>query len=228
MKFHPIRKSWDLNEEVLKEVDGGVEGSAVVDVEDVEVEVIEVEDVEEKDVEEVEWEEVEVEDIGEVDEEIVSTASSVDTPSSPAPSVLTNDRSLPPSSDASTEFDDMIDSGDEVQGWSTLKRKASDELGVGAKSRWKVARREEAEILSDDGSGIGTADDGRKRSRSAIASQRLRESMKSGDFSADERKRKRFEEKCVEIDCGAQFRYQNVGWKVLHSRCSKWYKMSEP
>ena len=216
MKFHPIRESWDLNEEVLKDMDSGREGSAVVD-----------EDVEVEDVERVEWEEVEVEDIGKVDDGIISAASSVDTPSSPAPSVLMNDRSLPPSSDAGTEFSDMADSDGEAQEWPTLKRKASGGLGVEAKSRWKVARREETGILLNDGSGAETDDDS-KWSRSAIASQRLRESVKSGDFSVDGRKRKKFEDKCVKIDCGAQFRYQDVGWQVLHSKCSKWYKMSEP
>lgn len=218
MKFHPIRKSWELNEEVLKETDSGVEGSAVVG--------IEVEDVEGEDVEGVEWEEVEVEDIDEVDE--VSTGSSINAPSSPTPSALENDRPLPPSSDdTSMEFSDAIDSGDEVQRQSTLKRKASDELVVEAKSRWKVTRQEGTRVLLD-GSGVESNDDG-KRSRSATASRRLRESVKSGNFSVDERKRKLFEDKCVKIDRGAQFRYQqDVGWQVLHSKCSKWYRMSEP
>ena len=219
MKFHPIRKSWDLDEEVLKEVDSSGEGSAIVDVEDVGVEDIEVGGIEGKD--------IEVEDIGEADEEIVLTGSGVDTPSSPAPSVLANDGlSLPPSSDASMEFDDTTDGDDEVPGLSILKRKALDELGVGTKSRWKVARREETRISSDDGSGVETDNDS-KRSRSAIASRKLRDAVKSGNFSANERKRKAFEDKCIKIDCGAKFCYKGV-WRVLHSKCLMWYKMSEP
>lgn len=220
MKFHPIRKSWDLDEAALQEEGGDGEEGAITDVEDVEAK-----DVEEEDIEDGDGEELEVEDIDEVDD--ISTWSSV-APSSLAFGVLTDDGSLPPSSDASTEFVDTIDSDSgEVQGQQTLKRKASDELGVGTGSRWKVARREEAGALSDSGSGVETDDD-TKQSRSAIASRRLRESVKSGDFVVDERKRTRFEEKCVEMDCGAKFRYGDVGWQVLHSKCSKWHKVSEP
>ena len=228
MKFHPIRKSWDLNEAVLKE------GHETVDIEDAEAKDIEGEDieVEEIEVEDIEavgikGEDVEVADIDELDEEDISAWSDITTPSSPILGVLTDYGSLPPSSDASTEFVDVIDSNDkEVQRLPTLKRKAPDESGVGAKSRWKVARREEGGRLSDDGSGV-EADDGNKPSRSATASKRLRESVRSGEFVVDERKKKRFEGRCIEQDQGAKFRY-NAGWQVLHSKCSKWFKMSEP
>jgi hypothetical protein len=114
-----------------------------------------------------------------------------------------------------------------IQEWSSLKRKRPDEAGIVAKSCWKVARREEGVTVLDDESGAETDDDG-KRSRSAIASRRLRESMKSGEFVADERKRKRFEEKCAEMDHGAKFNYRDASWQVLHSNCSRWYRMSEP
>ena len=139
---------------------------------------------------------------------------------------LTDDGSLPPSSDTNTEFVDVIDSDNgEIQGWPTLKRKASDELCDGAKSRWKVARREEAGTLSDDRSEVET-NDRTKLSRSAAASRRLIESMRSGEFVVNERKKKRFEEKCNKMDRGAKFHYDN-GWYVLHSKCSKWLKMPE-
>ena len=182
-----------------------------------------------EDIEEVgiKGEDVEAADIDELDEEDISAWSDVTTPSSPVPGVLTDYGLLPPSSDASTEFADMIDSDDkEVQGLPTLKRKAPDESGVGAKSQWKVARREEGGRLSDDGSGMET-DDGNKPGQSVTASRRLRESVRSGEFVADERKKKRFEGRCIEKDQGAKFRY-NAGWQVLHSKCSKWFKMSEP
>ena len=228
MKFHPIRKSWDLNEAVLKE------GHETVDIEDAEVKDIEGEDIEGEDMEVedieavgIEGEDVEVADIDKLDEEDIPAWSDVTTPSSPIFGVLTDDGLLPPSSDASAEFVDVINSDDydEVQGLPTLKRKAPDKLDIGAKSRWKVARREEAGRLLDDGSGVET-DDGNKPSQSATASRRLRESVRSGEFVADEQK-KRFEGRCIEKDQGVKFRY-NAGWQVLHSKCSKWFKMSEP
>jgi hypothetical protein len=56
----------------------------------------------------------------------------------------------------------------------------------------------------------------------------MKELVRSADFVVDEKKRKQFEEKCVEMDSEAKFRYQDTGWQVLHSKCLKWYKMSEP
>ena len=229
MKFHPIRKSWDLNEAVLKE------GQETVDIEDAEVKDIkgedtEAEDMEMEDIEAVgiEGEDVEVADIDKLDEEDILAWSDVTTPSSPIFSVLTDDGLLPPSSDVSAEFVDVIDSDDddEVQGLPTLKQKAPDKLDIGAKSRWKVARREEGGRLLDDGSRVET-NDGNKPSQSATTSRRLRESVRSGEFIADDRKKKRFEERCIEMDQGAKFHY-NASWQVLHSKCSKWFKMSEP
>lgn len=88
------------------------------------VEVVEVENTDE----------VEVEDTdGGTDEDDISTWSSVDTPSSPTFSVFTEDGSLPPTSDASTELAEEVD--DDVNGmqeWPTLKRKCCDESGLGA------------------------------------------------------------------------------------------------
>ena len=68
--------------------------------------------------------------------------------------------------------------------------------------------------MSDDRSEVKTNDDG-KLGRSAIASRRLQESMKSGDLVIDERKRKRFEEKCIQMDRGAKFRYRDASWQVV-------------
>ena len=174
-------------------------------------------------------EDIEVVDVDEdTDDDSISTWSSVVAPSSPTFSVLTDEGSLPPTSDASAEFaEEADDGGGEIREWSALKRKCPEEPGMAIKSRWKVARREEVVMMSDDESGAETNDDG-ERSRSTIASRRLRELVKSGEFVADERKRKRFEEKCAEMDHGARFDYRDTSWQVLHSNCLKWYRMSEP
>jgi hypothetical protein len=174
-------------------------------------------------------EDVEVVDVNkDTDDDSISTWLSAVAPSSPTFSVLTDEGSLPPTSDASAEFAEEVDDGDgEIREWSVLKRKCPEEPGMAIKSHWKVVRREEVVTMSDDESGAETNDDG-KWSRSAIASRRLRELAKSGEFVADERKRKRFEEKCAEIDRGAKFDYRDASWQVLHSNCSRWYRMSEP
>lgn len=61
-------------------------------------------------------------------------------------------------------------------------------------------------VLSGSGSSGETNNDN-KQSWSAVASRRLKELVKSGDFTIDERKRKRFEGKCIEMDHGAKFHY---------------------
>lgn len=222
MRFHPIRKSWDL---VLEEE------HTIIDIEDIDIGGVQREGIEVMEgakgegTQGVEGEESDVEVIDDVDEGAGLTWLNTTSPGSPAFGVLTDDGSIPPTSDASTEFIDVIDSDDEgVRGGSNLKRKASNGLEVGTK-RWKVVRAKVA--MSDDGSGVET-DGGNGLSRSAVMSRRLRESTMSGKFVVDERKKKRFEEKCIEMDRGAEFRYQDAGWQVLHSRCSKWFKMSEP
>ena len=161
-----------------------------------------------------------------VDEGRVSAWPTATAPGSPAFGVLTDGGSLSATSDASAEFINMIDSDDEgVWGGSTLKRKVSNELGVGTK--WWRVMRAEAGVVLDNGSGVEN-DSKNGLSQSAATSRRLRESARSGEFVVNEQKRKRFEEKCIETDCGAEFRYQDAGWQVLHLRCSKWFKMSEP
>jgi hypothetical protein len=176
---------------------------------------VEVEEVDEVEVSKLKVDDVDdagkVEDIDGVDEDGISTWS-------------TDPGSLPPASDASVE---LIDASDDegLRGWPTLKRKASKEL---MKVQWKVARKEEIGAQLGDESEEETDDDGKRRSRSAIASRRLKESAKSTGFVVDERKRVRFQEKCVEIDRGAKFRYEDASWQVLHSKCLKWLRMTEP
>ena len=214
VKFHSIRGSWDLNEKALgrDESDGG---TAVVNAENVDsdAEVVDVE-------------------IKETHSSGISTGSSPVIPSSAVVSDFTNDDSLPPTSDTDAGFADEpdMDVGMDVRGVGeqhVLKRKHSAELGIEVVARWKVAKREEAEILLSDDGGVKT-DDENKRSRSANASRKLKSLARSGDFTIDERKRERFEGKCVEMDGSAQFRYQGASWQVLHSRCLGWYRMSEP
>ena len=226
VKFHPIRGSWDFNEKVLEE-DCDDEGETIaMDAKDVKATGTEVENIgvgeAATDVEEVDVEDVEVVGgIGRVcgDDALI--------PSSPVLSDLA-DRSLPPTSDGSIE---LVDDADvEVEGmeeWPTLKRKRSSGVGDREKSGKKAVRMGETGMMSDGESGTGT-DDGEKRRRSAAASRRLKELAKSGDFVPDERKKKRFEDKCIEMDSGARFRYRDSSWQVLHSKCLKWYVMSEP
>ena len=220
VEFHPIMKSWELKRDVLKDdpVDEPKQGNGVHDVD------VEGDEVDEMD--EVELDEVE--DIDGADDEI-SVWSNGSTPSSPAFSIQTDPGSLPPPSEASVEPIEISDDGDdggEVRGQrdqQPQKRKASGELTT---MRWKVARKDKIGTGLD--SGDETDDDGHKRSRSAIASRRLRELAKATDFVVDEKKRKRFEEKCIEIDRGAKFRYQGASWQVLHSKCLRWFRMTEP
>ena len=134
--LHPIRQSWCLVEEALEEE------HTIFNVEDMEVGGIEGEDAED-----VKGEESDAEVVGEADQECVSAWPNTTAPSSPVFSVLTDDGSLPPTSDASAEFIEVIDNDDEQgQGGATLKRKASDELDPATK-RWKAARTEEAGML---------------------------------------------------------------------------------
>jgi len=130
MRFHPIRKSWNLvlEEEytIVDEIGGARRGDIKV--------------AKGEGTEGVKGEESDVEVVDGVGEGSDSAWSNAAAPGSPPFSVLTDGESLPPTSDASTEFIDVVDSDDEgVQGGSTLKRKASNELCVGTK-RWKVAR----------------------------------------------------------------------------------------
>lgn len=217
VEFHSIRRSWDLNEDAHKDNSNnrvedmamGVDGVAAKHIE----EWSEVKDVEVDDVEEIEH------------TDNVSTRSDATIPSSPSISDFPDDASLPLTSDGSVEFVDEMNEVEEGEGSMGLKRKRPVEPGE-IKSRWKVARRE-GELQSDDGSEIET-DNGCKRSWSAAATRKLKKSAASVDFVTDERKKKTFEDKCLKLDCRAKFRYRGATWQVLHSRCLRWYRMSEP
>ena len=168
------------------------------------------------------------EEIGSEPDDNPPVWSDLGVPSSPDVSDFTDDGSLPPTSDVGPEAIDGIEDEVEVmERQKVLKRKCSGELGVETTARWKVARKEEITIASDDGSEVGT-DDEHRRSRSAVVRKKLNDLVASGEFVVDERKRERFEEKCVELDNGAKFQYRGASWQVLHSKCLKWYRMSEP
>jgi hypothetical protein len=196
------------------------------DAKDIQADVIEIEDVEVGDAESG-VEGIEMADAGGILDISGDESSAQSIPSSPALGYWTDDKSLPPSSDVGEELvDEIIGGVGGTGGWSELKRKHLDEVDVEEKSRWKTVRRETV-VVSDDESPAGTDDD-KKQSRSAAASRKLKQLVKSGGFVADERKRKRFEEKCIEMDGGADFRYRGTSWQVFHSKCLKWFAMSEP
>jgi hypothetical protein len=198
----------------------------VTDAGDVWANIVEIEDIEAEDAES-EVETIEMADAGRILEISDNETSAQSIPSSPALGYWTDDRSLPPSSDAGEELVDEVVGGiGGTGGWSELKRKHLDEVDEEERSRWKTVRRETV-VVSDDESPAGTDDD-KKRSRSAVASRKLKQRVKSGGFVVDERKRKRFEEKCIEMDGRADFCYRGASWQVLHSKCLKWYAMSEP
>lgn len=170
--------------------------------------------------------EVEVEDTNENMDEDASAWTSITAPDGPVFSILSNNKSLPPTSDVSVDSEFVEEVDDDTQEWSTLKRKCCDKPGAELKPRWKVARRENAGRVLDNGSEVETNDDS-KQCQSVIVSRKLKESVKSGDFVADKKKRKRFEEKCTEMESGVKFHYGGASWQVLHSKCLRWYKMSE-
>src|SRR5579872_4861832 len=236
VEFHPIIGTWDFNKKALED-DGDdedkiafqntpTEDGEVVDVESDEVEMVDPGESTRKD----------------VPEDMLQDAF----PSSPPPSDFTGDDSIPPTSDASDEpEDDIVGKVEGAEGGLTLKRKCHDESDR-VDLRWKVARREGSEMALDRRSGARTDDKGgsevdtseaeseaeiankRKRGRSSAARRKLKEKMKSGGFVIDKQKKRKFEEKCTELDRGARFKYEGVAWQVLHSKCGNLYVMSEP
>lgn len=142
-----------------------------------------------------------------------------DIPQSPASSVFLDDATHPPSSD--------------LEGYGshppelTLKRKRRSDPDMERGQRCGMQKCKRV----GGGVEIGTGDEEscgeRGESRSAVASRKLKESLKSGEFVADERKRTAFEEKCKKMGDGAKFRYGEK-WEVLHQKCGKWSTMTEP
>ena len=107
-----------------------------------------------------------------------------------------------------------------------LKRKHSSSPDLEEDPLYRAEKRKrvgEVETGTDDDGSCGE----RGESRSAAASRRLKELLKSGKFVVDEQKRAVFEEKCKRMGNGARFRYGEK-WEVLHQKCGKWSTMAEP
>ena len=110
---------------------------------------------------------------------------------------------------------------------STPKRKAfaiAKPAGLAVPAPAKHQRVCEAGEDSDEGSSGREPD---ALGRSAEATRKLQELMKSGELVVDEQKRATYEGKCVRMDANARFHYKKK-WEILHSKCGKWFTMSEP
>ena len=139
---------------------------------------------------------------------------------------------IPASSTSPSDTTSLPPSGPEEHGTHppdlVLKRKrdvhgshsVENETSQGTRKRRRDRR---VEIGTDDEESC----EERGESRSAVASRKLKESLGSGEFTADERKRGSFEEKCERVGGGVKFRYGEK-WEVLHQKCGKWLTMSEP
>ena len=164
-------------------------------------------------------------------------------PQSPTPSTPFSDVIQPPLSDTGIETmgtDNSATSGDEevclpgsgVAGVDQSCRlvaqqgkrgRGLDDKGDGgheSSQKWPKRRPKESDDETDE-SGEDCL------SRSAEASRKLNESLRSGTFVVDEGKRGRFEEKCCQLDGHAKFCYKK-SWKVRHSKCPTLMKMREP
>ena len=145
-----------------------------------------------------------------------------DTPESPASNIFLDDTTCPPSSDIASS--DVERHGAHPPG-SALKRKHFDDPDVKKKPPCRMEKRKrisEVEMGIDDNSCEECGE-----SRSAVASRKLKELLKSGQFVVDKQKRVVFEEKCKRMGNDARFRYGEK-WEVLHLKCGKWSTMTEP
>jgi hypothetical protein len=152
--------------------------------------------------------------VDEVDAANLCEAYTGGTLQSPIPSISLDIAAYPPSSD--------LEGCGVYSPEPALKRKRCSGPDPG-KEPEKRKRVGEVEIDTDD----EASSEERGESRSAAASRKLKESLKSGDFTVNERKRAAFEEKCKQMGDDARFRYGEK-WEVLHQKCGKWFAMSEP
>ena len=159
------------------------------------------------------------------------------TPQSPTSSTWFGDIVYPPSSDGSAEMMDVGNpgaSGDEVAHLATLSVvdvEQSEQLRKRVKGSGDEDSGEHGLVRKRQKKRVKESDDESSEdctlSRSAGASRKLNESLRSGTFVVDEGKRERFERKCRGIDGHAKFRYKQ-SWQVRHSKCSHWVTMREP
>lgn len=140
------------------------------------------------------------------------------TPQGPSSDIPPNDTAYLPSSDfegCGVHPPDLV-----------LKRKRSCDPDVEKKPPCKMEKRRRADEVETETDDDKSCEE-RGESRSAAASRKLKEALKSGRFVVDERKRTVFEEKCKQMSNGAKFRYGEK-WEVLHQKCGKWSTMTEP
>ena len=132
---------------------------------------------------------------------------------SPASSIFIDDDTHPPSSD--------------IEGRAhPLASKRKDPSNPSMEKR--PYKKTKKEAVSEGNTGTDEEScNGCGSSRSATASRKLKNLMKSGQFVIDERKREAFERKCMRMDNSVKFRYREK-WEVLHQKCGKWYAMTEP
>ena len=67
----------------------------------------------------------------------------------------------------------------------------------------------------------------RGTSKSAMASQRLKEAMRDGSLKPNHARLERFKKTCLEHDEHAEFQVETT-WRVFHSLCGDWVAMREP
>ena len=144
-----------------------------------------------------------------------------DIPQSPASSLLDN-TAYPLSSDVtSSDFERQeVHAPDSALKQEHPNDPCAEKLPYRTKKRKRVC---EVEIGTDDGDSC----EERGESRSAVASRKLKESLKSGRFVINKQKKAVFEEKCKRMGNGARFHYGKK-WEVLHLKCGKWLTMTEP
>ena len=102
-------------------------------------------------------------------------------------------------------------------------RPSSNDAGEKLQERKKRKRADKGDTGTDDDESCKE----RGGSRSAVASRKLKESLKTGQFVVNEQKKDAFEERCRQMDDGVKFRYGEK-WEVLHQKCGKWTTMAEP
>lgn len=161
-------------------------------------------------------------------------------PPSPTSSAPFSDVARPPSSDPgieTTNVDDPAASGDDGSHTTSGVEGASEPPGFAKQPKKRVKESDdesdgECEPTRKWRKKMVRESDGESSedcalSRSAKASRKLKEGLRSGTLVIDEGKRERFEKKCRGLDGHAKFDYKG-GWQVRHSKCSKWVKMQEP
>ena len=160
---------------------------------------------------------------------ILSFADSV--PPTPDSSVFIGEITDLLSSAASRCVSDSDSSPEEVEkiepGGLMLKRKAPENWKSVASPAPAPTKRQRVDRVEEDSDDKDSEREGKELSRSAKATRKLRKEMKSGELVVDEQKRDAYEKRCMEVDANARFRYQKK-WEVLHSKCKKWFAMSEP